>query len=199
MNKVVGIILNNKTVYGENHFIDIIDNYYFDVSYDAFFQVNSYINNKLFNIIKDNTKDGIILDLYSGVGTLGIVASKKAKKVYSIECIPNAVLNGMKNAKMNNCQNIDFMLGNVEEKIDFIKDKVDTVIVDPPRKGLDKHTIDKIKELKPEKIIYISCDTNSLANNLNDLRNDYLIDKLYILDMFSYSYHTEVLSILKLK
>ena len=199
MNKVVGIILNNKTVYGENHFIDIIDNYYFDVSYDAFFQVNSYINTQLFNIIKDNTKDGIILDLYSGVGTLGIIASKKAKKVYSIECIPNAVLNGIKNAKMNNCQNIDFMLGNVEEKIDFIKDKVDTVIVDPPRKGLDKHTTNKIKKLKPEKIIYISCDTNSLANNLKDLKNDYLIDKLYILDMFSYSYHTEVLSILKLK
>ena len=100
---------------------------------------------------------------------------------------------------MNNCQNIDFMLGNVEEKIDFIKDKVDTVIVDPPRKGLDKHATNKIQELKPEKIIYISCDTNSLANNLKDLKNDYLIDKLYILDMFSYSYHTEVVSILKLK
>ncbi len=197
--KVVGIIVNGKTIYGENHFIDKIGNYFFDVSYDSFFQVNSYINEKLFNLITENTLGDTLLDLYSGVGTLGIVASKTAQKVYSIECVPNAVLNGIKNAKMNTCNNINFILGNVEDKIKFIEDKVDTVIVDPPRKGLDDFTLNKLLEFKPKKIIYISCETESLANNLKVLKDLYKLDKLYILDMFSYSYLAECVCILNIK
>ncbi len=196
--KVVGIILNDKTIYGENHFIDIINNYYFDISYDAFFQVNSYINNKLFALVEENVTGDVVLDLYSGVGTLSIIASKTSQKVYSIECVPNAVLNAIKNAKINNCQNIQFMLGNVEDKIKYINEHIDTVIVDPPRKGLDDMTIQKILELKPHKIIYISCDTDSLANNLKKLKKDYNLEKLYILDMFSYSYHVECFCVLTL-
>ena len=197
--KVVGIIVNGKTIYGENHFIDKIGNYFFDVSYDSFFQVNSYINEKLFDIIKENSIGNTILDLYSGVGTLGIVASQTAQKVYSIECVPNAVLNGIKNAKMNKRDNISFILGNVEDKIKFIEDKVDTVIVDPPRKGLDDFTINKLLEFKPKKIIYISCETESLANNLKVLKDLYNLDKLYILDMFSYNYLAECVCILNIK
>ena len=196
--KIAGIILNNKCIYGQDYFMEKVNNLFFQVSYDSFFQVNSYINSCLFNLISENIMGSVVLDLYSGVGTLSIVSSKKAKKVYAIEVIENAVKNALINAKINKCDNINFILGKVEDKIEYINDNIDTLIVDPARNGLDKKTIEFINKLKPKKIIYVSCDTQSLSKNLFDLTN-YEVEKLYILDMFSYTYHIETMCILKRK
>ena len=196
--KIAGIILNNKCIYGQDYFMEKVNNLFFQVSYDSFFQVNSYINSCLFNLISENIMGSVVLDLYSGVGTLSIVSSKKAKKVYAIEVIENAVKNALINAKINKCDNINFILGKVEDKIEYINDNIDTLIVDPARSGLDKKTIAFINNLKPKKIIYVSCDTQSLSKNLFDLTN-YEVEKLYILDMFSYTYHIETMCILKRK
>lgn len=196
--KIVGIVLNDKCIYGQDNFMEKINNLFFTVSYNSFFQVNNYINLELFNLIKENIVGKTVLDLYSGVGTLSIVASKVVDKVYSIEVIPNAVKNALINAKINKCDNINFILGKVEDKIGFINDKIDTVIVDPARAGLDKKTIEVINNICPQRIIYVSCNTQSLANNLLDLTN-YEIKKFYILDMFSYTYHIECFCILDRK
>lgn len=196
--KIVGIVLNDKCIYGQDNFMEKINNLFFTVSYNSFFQVNNYINLELFNLIKENIVGKTALDLYSGVGTLSIVASKVVDKVYSIEVIPNAVKNALINAKINKCYNINFILGKVEDKIGFINDKIDTIIVDPARVGLDKKTIEVINNICPQRIIYVSCDTQSLANNLVDLAN-YEIKKFYILDMFSYTYHIECFCILDRK
>lgn len=196
--KIVGIVLNDKCIYGQDNFIEKINNLFFTVSYNSFFQVNNYINLELFNLIKENIVGKTALDLYSGVGTLSIVASKVVDKVYSIEVIANAVKNALINAKINKCDNINFILGKVEDKIGFINDKIDTIIVDPARAGLDKKTIKVINNICPQRIIYVSCDTQSLANNLVDLAN-YEIKKFYILDMFSYTYHIECFCILDRK
>ena len=196
--KIVGIVLNDKCIYGQDNFMEKINNLFFTVSYNSFFQVNNYINLELFNLIKENIVGKTVLDLYSGVGTLSIVASKVVDKVYSIEVIANAVKNALINAKINKCDNINFILGKVEDKIGFINDKIDTIIVDPARAGLDKKTIEVINKLSPQRIIYVSCDTQSLANNLVDLAN-YEIKKFYILDMFSYTYHIECFCILDKK
>ena len=196
--KIVGIVLNDKCIYGQDNFMEMINNLFFTVSYNSFFQVNNYINLELFNLIKENIVGKTVLDLYSGVGTLSIVASKVVDKVYSIEVIPNAVKNALINAKINKCDNINFILGKVEDKIGFINDKIDTIIVDPARAGLDKKTIEVINNICPQRIIYVSCDTQSLANNLLDLAN-YEIKKFYILDMFSYTYHIECFCILDRK
>lgn len=196
--KIVGIVLNDKCIYGQDNFMEKINNLFFTVSYNSFFQVNNYINSELFNLIKENIVGKTVLDLYSGVGTLSIVASKVVDKVYSIEVIPNAVKNALINAKINKCYNINFILGKVEDKIGFINDKIDTIIVDPARAGLDKKTIEVINKISPQRIIYVSCDTQSLANNLVDLAN-YEIKKFYILDMFSYTYHIECFCILDRK
>lgn len=196
--KIVGIILNDKCIYGQDNFMEKINNLFFTVSYNSFFQVNNYINLELFNLIKENIVGKTVLDLYSGVGTLSIVASKVVDKVYSIEVTQNAVKNALINAKINKCDNINFILGKVEDKIGFINDKIDTIIVDPARAGLDKKTIEVINKLSPQRIIYVSCDTQSLANNLVDLAN-YEIKKFYILDMFSYTYHIECFCILDRK
>ena len=196
--KIVGIVLNDKCIYGQDNFMEKINNLFFTVSYNSFFQVNNYINSELFNLIKENIVGKTVLDLYSGVGTLSIVASKVVDKVYSIEVIANAVKNALINAKINKCDNINFILGKVEDKIGFINDKIDTIIVDPARAGLDKKTIEVINNICPQRIIYVSCDTQSLANNLVDLAN-YEIKKFYILDMFSYTYHIECFCILDRK
>ena len=196
--KIVGIVLNDKCIYGQDNFMEKINNLFFTVSYNSFFQVNNYINLELFNLIKENIVGKTVLDLYSGVGTLSIVTSKVVDKVYSIEVIPNAVKNALINAKINKCDNINFILGKVEDKIGFINDKIDTIIVDPARAFLDKKTIEVINNICPQRIIYVSCDTQSLANNLVDLAN-YEIKKFYILDMFSYTYHIECFCILDRK
>lgn len=196
--KIVGIVLNDKCIYGQDNFMEKINNLFFTVSYNSFFQVNNYINLELFNLIKENIVGKTVLDLYSGVGTLSIVTSKVVDKVYSIEVIPNAVKNALINAKINKCDNINFILGKVEDKIGFINDKIDTIIVDPARAGLDKKTIEVINNICPQRIIYVSCNTQSLANNLLDLAN-YEIKKFYILDMFSYTYHIECFCILDRK
>ena len=195
--KVVGIILNNETIYGENFFMDMINGYFFKVSYDAFFQVNSYINSKLFHIIEDNVKGKKVLDLYSGVGTLSIASSKTADTIYGIEVIPNAVLDAIQNAKMNNVKNINFLMGKVEDKIALIKDDIDTVIIDPPRKGLDNKTREFILDSNYKNIIYISCEAQNLVKDLKELLNKYIVKKIYILDMFSYTYHCECVTILE--
>ena len=98
---------------------------------------------------------------------------------------------------MNKRDNIDFILGKVEDKIHLIKDKIDTVIIDPPRKGLDQRTISKILEIKPESIIYISCETQKLSEDLKSFIDNYNVKKVYILDMFSYTYHCESVCILE--
>ena len=196
--KIVGIVLNDKCIYGQDNFMEKINNLFFTVSYNSFFQVNNYINLELFNLIKENIVGKTVLDLYSGVGTLSIVASKVVDKVYSIEVTQNAVKNALINAKIDKCDNINFILGKVEDKIGFINDKIDTIIVDPARAGLDKKTIEVINNICPQRIIYVSCDTQSLANNLVDLAN-YEIKKFYILDMFSYTYHIECFCILDRK
>lgn len=198
--KIVGIIFNDKIMYGESHFIDKINRNLFRVSYDAFFQINPYVTGKMFNLLdKTITESNIVLDLYSGVGTLGIVASSKAKKVYSVEIVENAIKDGLINAKINKIDNIYFMLGDVAHVIDKINDRVELVIVDPPRKGLDDKTKEFLKQQKAKTIIYISCDPMTLARDLKELESIYEIKEFNIMDMFSYTYHIESLVVLKLR
>ncbi len=195
--KVVGIIVNDKCIYGEDHFMEYINDYYFKVSYNSFFQVNNNINSKLFHIIEDHVKGKKVLDLYSGVGTLSIAASKTADTIYGIEIVPNAVLDAILNAKMNKVNNINFLIGKVGDKISLIKDTIDTVIIDPPRKGLDQKTIKFLLNKEYQHIIYISCEAQNLVKDLKQLLTKYEVKKLYLLDMFSYTYHSESVCILE--
>ena len=198
--KLVGIVFNEKTIYGNNFFYERLNNKLFKVSFDSFFQINLNIASKLFDFILDNIRDGSkVLDLYSGVGTLGIVASSKALKVYSVEIIKNAVLNGIFNASLNKRNNIKYILGDVSNLVNKINEGFDTLIIDPPRKGLDKNTIDFILRKKPSKIIYVSCDANTLMRDLKKLEDSYEINDFKIMDMFSFTYHVECMCILNIK
>lgn len=142
-------------------------------------------------------KNDRVLDLYSGVGTLGLTASSKAKEVLGVEINKNAVDNANSNASLNNLNNAKFIYSDAGDikTIDF---KFNKLIVDPPRSGLSKGTIDLIKAKLPDEIMYISCDYHTQVRDLLMLDN-YEIINSYICDMFSYTYHIETICILKRK
>lgn len=197
--KIVGIVVNNKVVYGEDFLITNINNALFKYSYDSFFQVNNEVASYIFEYIKKHVNGGTVLDLYCGVGTLSIMASFNAKKVYGIEIVPNAIKNALVNGKMNNRNNLYFMLGDVSKTINKIKDNFDLIIVDPPRKGLDKITLDYLMNSNAKEIIYVSCDPITLARDLVILSEKYNIVEVNAFDMFPYTYHVESLCVLKIK
>ena len=197
--KLIGIVINNEIFYGKNYLIECINDLYYKISYDSFFQINPYIASKLFNIVKENIDDAdTVLDLYCGVGTLSLNASLKAKEVIGVEIVENAILNAIYNAKINKCNNVKFILNDVQDAVGKINKKFDKIIIDPPRSGLTKKTIDIILDICPKKIIYVSCDPNTLIRDILLLKDKYSIEKSYILDMFSYSYHVESIVILNI-
>ena len=196
--KIVGIIQNDKCIYGDDHFIEKIGDYFFQVSYDSFFQINDHICNEIFKLIDKYVENENVLDLYCGVGTLGIIAAKKSKSVIGIEIVPNAIKNALVNKKMNKVDNVDFVLDNTNTAISKIKKDSDCIILDPPRSGLDIKTREYVLNSKAKKIIYISCNPNTLLRDLKELKNYYDIKEVIGLDMFPNTAHVEVITLLKL-
>ena len=190
--KVVGIVLNNKVIYGENKFVEILDNNSYQINYNSFFQINNNITKQIFKDLQTNASNSDnLLDLYCGVGTLGIALRDKTKKITGIELEKNAIMNSIKNAKINKIENASFHLGKVEELIEKIDINFDTIIVDPPRAGIDKNSLNTILELNPNQIIYMSCEPITLSRDINILKEKYKIKTTNIYNMFPKTYHVE--------
>lgn len=197
-NEVSSLIINNKIIYNDNKYIEIINNLKFQVSYNSFFQINRDICSILFSEINNYVdKCNNILDLYCGVGTLGLSISSKVKNIYGVEVIDNAIINAKYNAKINNVSNTTYYCGKVENIITKLPKSIDVVIVDPPREGLDKTTKNELLKFNVKKIIYISCDPITLARDIKDLSSIYNLDYIKALDMFPYTYHVECVCVLK--
>lgn len=195
-NNIKGIILNDEVIYGNDYFYEEINNIKYKVSYKAFFQVNRNVASKMFKLVEDFTNNNdCVLDLYSGVGTLGLSASKKAKNVLGVEINKDAVDNANQNALINNLNNAKFIYSDASniKNIDVAFNKL---IVDPPRAGLSREVIDFIKFKLPDEIIYISCDYHTQARDLKLLDSYEIIDS-YICDLFSYTYHVECICFLR--
>ena len=196
-----GIIRTNgkEIISNENENITInIDKYKFKVNLNSFFQINQYNYEKMFNHIKKLiSSNDVLLDLYSGVGVFSILLSENCKKIYGIEINENSYKNALENKKVNNLENIDFMLGKVEDNLPKIKEKIDTIIVDPPRNGLSKTTIKQIININPKKIIYVSCNPMTLSRDLNLLNSNYNLESIKAFDMFPKTNHVECVCKLK--
>ncbi len=195
ISKLLGVIVNNKIIYGKDSFIELIDNKLFKVSINSFFQVNLNILKEIFKILSRKTYNNII-DLYCGVGTLGIVINKN--KLFGIEISESSIKDALINSKMNQQNNNYYILGD-SSKIEDIKEEIDMIIIDPPRSGVDKKTIEHILKSNVKNIIYMSCNPLTLSRDLNILKEIYLIEESYILDMFPQTYHIESLIIMKKK
>lgn len=197
--KLVGIVINNETFYGDNFLIENINDYFYKISYDSFFQVNPYVASILFNeVSKRINEEDTVLDLYCGVGTLSLNATC-AKEVVGVEIVENAILNAIFNAHINKIDNVKFILNDSTKAVSKLNKKFTKVIVDPPRSGLTKTIIDNILSINPEEIIYVSCDPATLVRDVLLFIDKYNIKKAIIFDMFSYTYHVETMIVLKRK
>lgn len=193
---IKGIILNNEVIYGCDYLFYEIGDYKFKVSYNSFFQVNNYICGKLFEYIKENSKDANnILDFYCGVGTLGIVTNKNG---IGIEIVENAIKNANVNKIINN-SNMNFLCSDTVSIIDKITNNYDLIILDPPRSGVNKKVINKIITENINKIIYVSCDPFTLVRDLKILLNNYEIKEVKLFDMFPNTQHVECVLVLQRK
>ena len=203
--KNTNVILGNKniTIYGDGYIYDKLGDYTFKISPMSFYQTNPVQTEVLYNkaIEGANLKaDDILLDLYCGIGTIGIYASKFVKKVYGIEIVEQAIEDAKENAKINNIENIEFTCGDVEKVLEnLLHEKHITpnaVFVDPPRRGLDDTTINNILKLSPEKLVYISCNPATMVRDLSKLEEKYNIKEIQPVDMFPFTSHVECVSVL---
>ncbi len=190
-----------KILYGSGYIKDSILGLTFDISASSFYQVNPVQVEKLYqnalNLI-DFHKNEIVLDAYSGVGTIGLIASKNAKHVISVEINKAAVKNAITNAKKNNIKNIEFHQGDAGEFISNYDGDLDIVIMDPPRKGSDNKFLSTLINKKIKKVIYISCDPETLARDIEYLSKDYEVTYIQPVDMFPMTCHIETICCLSL-
>lgn len=186
-----------KVLYGPGYIYDYLCGLKFKISPKSFYQINptqcEYLYSKALEMANLNKED-VVLDAYSGVGTIGLIASKKVKEVFSVEIVKDAIKDGIINAKNNNISNIKFINQDASKYIlDLVNSNtyIDVVIMDPPRAGSDVIFLQSVKKLKPKKIIYISCNPATLARDLKDLIDDYEILDVQPVDMFPQTYHVE--------
>jgi len=203
--KKTNVILGKEyeVLYGEDDYTDKIFDYTFHISHQSFFQVNSIQTEKLYQTAIDYADlqgDETVIDAYSGIGTLSLLLTKNAKNVYGIEVVEPAVQNAIQNAKTNGITNVEFAVGKAE---DWMVEKanqgevVDTVVVDPPRKGLAETFIHATLEVMPEKVVYVSCNPSTLARDLRRLADGgYTVEKAQPVDMFPQTFHTECVVLL---
>ncbi|WP_406616946.1 23S rRNA (uracil(1939)-C(5))-methyltransferase RlmD [Mycoplasmopsis adleri] len=183
--------------------IDKIGNFTFKVNYNSFFQINPYQSNNLYNLLFDNmklSKDDIVLDAYSGIGTISIMIANRVKWVYGLEIVKEATRDAIENAKLNNVNNVTFYASDVLKTIDKIDQKLTKIIVDPPREGLHPNFLKKIVEISPNEVGYISCNYHTLCRDCDLLiKEGYELVYLRPCDMFSQTHHIEVVAILRKK
>lgn len=206
--KNTNVILGNENevIYGDGYIYDELGDYAFKISPLSFYQINPIQTEALYNIaieMADLKKTDTLFDLYCGIGTIGIFASPYVNRVYGIEIVKQAIEDAKENANINNIRNIEFFAGDVEKVFEnVLKEhnvKPDVIFVDPPRKGLDKHTIENILNIKPEKIVYISCNPASLVRDLKLLEESYEIKKIQPVDMFPFTSNVECCAVMELK
>ena len=198
------VILGNKEkiLYGPGFIKDDILGLTFEISPSSFFQVNPEQVEVLYKTaldLIDINKEQVVLDAYSGVGTIGLIASKNAKKVISVEIVKDAHRNAIENAKRNNISNIEFHCGDAGEFINSYDGDLDIVIMDPPRKGSDEKFLSTLINKKVPQIIYISCDPETLARDLEYLKPYYEVNYIQPVDMFPMTAHVETIVSLKIK
>lgn len=192
-------------LYGKDYIEDKLGNLKYKISTASFFQTNTIMAEKLYDVIKTSAnikKNEDVWDLYCGTGSIGLYVASDAKTVTGIEIIKKAVLDAVKNAKNNNISNIEFIHGNLDNLFDKQSQllsqipKPDVLIVDPPRSGLHPKLVEHIISLDPTRIVYVSCNP---ATQVRDLKlfsdkGDYYIGFVQAVDLFPHTPHIEVVT-----
>ncbi|WP_300560936.1 23S rRNA (uracil(1939)-C(5))-methyltransferase RlmD [Companilactobacillus sp.] len=205
--KKTNVILGNEMMLlaGSPYIDDELLGHAYRISPRSFYQVNPIQTQKLYQLAIDKADlkgNETVVDAYSGIGTIGLSLADKVKKVTGIEVVEDAVKDASQNADINDITNADFLVGKTENVLnDWAKDKrkVDLLMVDPPRKGLAQSLIDSINNIKPKKIVYVSCNPATLTRDLKALSDTYEIKETTPVDMFPMTNHIESVTALTRK
>lgn len=195
---------SEKVLLGKGHLWEEMEvegkRFRFKVSPTAFFQPNTKQAEKLYAIALSYIDPGeFVCDLYSGTGTIACMAASKAKRVFAIEKNPDAVKDALENFTTNGIDHVDIYSEEVGDRAHKLP-RVDTVIIDPPRAGLDPKALSFLESLSPKKILYISCNPSTQKENVLQLiQNGYILKKLHPIDQFPHTYHLETVAYLEKK
>lgn len=203
------VIMGKEIVnlYGPGYITDNIGNVTYQISPLSFYQVNPVQTEKLYGTALEYaglTGNETVWDLYCGIGTISLFLAQNAKKVYGVEIVPQAIEDARRNAALNHITNAEFFTGKAEEVLpeQYAKNKVyaDVIVVDPPRKGCDQVCLDTILKMAPKRVVYVSCDSSTLARDLRYLADGgYEVEKVRCCDMFGQSCHVETVVLLSHK
>ena len=207
------VIMGSKVcpLWGQTYITDYIGNVKYQISPLSFYQVNPVQTEVLYGTALEYaglTGKETVWDVYCGIGTISLFLAQKAQKVYGVEIVPQAIEDAKHNAEINEITNAEFFVGKAEEVLpeyyaDYAKEhpgehaRADVIVVDPPRKGCERSVLDTMVQMEPERIVYVSCDSATLARDVKYLReNGYEIRKVKATDMFPMSVHVETVCLL---
>ncbi|MGG1592737.1 23S rRNA (uracil(1939)-C(5))-methyltransferase RlmD [Terribacillus saccharophilus] len=202
------VILGRKTklLWGEEYIYDTIGDIKFAISAQSFYQVNPAQTKVLYDqalAYANLTGNETVIDAYSGIGTISLFLAQKAKKVYGVEIVPQAVSDAKMNAKLNHMDNAEFYVGKAEEVMPWWKAQglnPDVIVVDPPRKGCEEDLLQAMIDMKPKRIVYVSCNPSTLARDLRFLEDGgFETKQVQPVDMFPQTGHIECVAEIELK
>ena len=196
-----------KNLYGPGYIRDKIGNIEYRISPLSFYQVNPVQTERLYGTaleFADLNGGETVWDLYCGIGTISLFLAQKAGKVYGVEIVPEAIADAKVNAKLNGITNAEFFVGKAEEVLPEKYEKegiyADVIVVDPPRKGCDTAALETMVKMKPERIVYVSCDSATLARDVKWLgERGYEVKKVKACDMFPGTVHVETVCLMSRK
>lgn len=203
--KATNVILGDvsRTVYGKAYITDTLDGLEFLISARSFYQINPVQTEILYQMVVDYaniSEDDVVIDAYCGIGTITLFLARVAKSVYGVEIVPDAIRDAKENARMNGLDHAIFEVGKSEVVIPrLIREGIvpDVIVVDPPRKGCDMALLEAIISAKPARVVYVSCDSATLARDIKILEDGgYQMEVLQPVDMFPQTSHVECVALM---
>ena len=203
-----------RVLWGKEYITDYIGSVKYQISPLSFYQVNPVQTEKLYSLAleyADLQGGESVWDLYCGIGTISLFLAQKAGQVYGVEIVPQAIIDARKNAQINGIENAEFFVGKAEEVLPDYYDRykkehggerarADVIVVDPPRKGCDEALLETVVKMAPERVVYVSCDSATLARDMKYLcGNGYEVRKVRAVDMFPMTVHVETVVLLSHK
>lgn len=200
------VILGKELInlWGEGHITDYIGAVQYRISPLSFYQVNPVQTERLYGTALEYaglTGNETVWDLYCGIGTISLFLAQKAKQVYGVEIVPQAIDDARENARLNHMENVEFFVGKAEEVLpkQYERNQIyaDVIVVDPPRKGCDEKCLETIVKMSPKRVVYVSCNSSTLARDVKYLEErGYRTERVRCVDMFPHSGHVETVCLL---
>ena len=195
-----------RTLYGDDYIIDTLCGLEFEISPLSFYQINHGSAERIYSIAREYAalgEEDTLLDLYCGTGTIGLSMAKDCKKLIGVEIVEDAVKNAKKNAEKNGIKNAEFLCIDAAKAAKLLSQKgvsPDVIVIDPPRKGIDKSLVSTIVEMDPKRVVYVSCDPATMARDIALFASEnYFVKEITPVDMFPRTAHIESIAILNLK